>query len=167
MNIDLKSSQPYFLASILKKEYGDIDEVKDFYNLIIEKDLYNWIGDKLGLYDIEGLNMRNFLKKELFRYIYKDPRGNVLAEDIIKKEFPLVHKIINERKKKTPLWLELQKVEADIFVDINKKFIKEGVYSVHDGLYFPLEISGEIFRDLTNNFRKKGFQDFVLINNKY
>jgi hypothetical protein len=99
MNIDLRSSQPYFLASILLKENPSSEDVKSFYNLVIEQDLYKWLGDQLGLYDIEGANMRDFLKKELFRYVYKDPRGNALAQDVIKREYPEVHSIIQRRKR--------------------------------------------------------------------
>jgi hypothetical protein len=161
-SVDLKSSQPYFLSSLLLRDNPDVPEVRQFYQLIIDGDIYEWIAESSDLYKYYEDDRREYIKKEFFRYVYKDPRGSVPVQEIMKREWPVVHRLINKRKGVIPLWLELQRIESRIFLSVANRYISQGCFSVHDGLYYPSEYREPIIDDLKTCFNRAGFSDYVL-----
>jgi len=161
-SLDLKSSQPYFLASLLLKENPYNKEVKKFYELVTEGDLYEWLEEKWGGFEYRSKEeTRNFVKKLFFAYLYKKNQGTNCAQMVFQDNFPEVYKIIKERKRSEELWLTLQKVESSIFIPVANQFVERGCLSVHDALYFPASLEEEVFSALIYKF-----STFNLINYK-
>lgn len=149
VSLDLKSSQPYLLASILLKENPDNKEVQEFYDLITQKDIYIWLAEQWGFSDIFSKEeSRDMAKKMFFNYLYKGNQGSNSAQEIFKHNFPFVYELIKEKKRKEELWLVLQKLEASIFIPVANQFVLEGCLSVHDSLYFPERIRGRVEKAL-------------------
>jgi len=142
-SLDLKSSQAYFLAHYLRKKYPDDTNVKTFFDLIVNEDLYLYLKDKLNY------STRDEAKEEFFHFLYKGNMGYVPVQRIIMNEFPSVYNHIMSlnrecKNNKTSLSVLLQKIESSIFIPICERFIDKGCLSVHDSLYFKQEIEGDL-----------------------
>lgn len=163
-SLDLKSSQPYLLASLLLKENPNNEEVKRFYKLITEKDLYDWLLELWGGFEYRDYDeQRTIAKKMFFSYLYKNSNKGVnTVQELIKRHFPEIYNILTERRKKDELWASLQKIEADIFIKVGNQFVERGCLSVHDSLYFPISLRVEIETALKDRFNQLGFSNYVL-----
>lgn len=162
ISIDLKSSQPYLLASYLNHKYPNVPDVQNFYDLVIHNDIYEWIMSK----DL-SIKSRDDSKKEVFQYIFKiTNKGNCITQQIVKKEFPILNDIISaERKQLNGLANFLQSIEADLFIPICERY-SDDCLSVHDSLYYTKRIETEIEKEILNRFEEKGFHYATLnINN--
>lgn len=153
-SFDLKSAQPYLLASQLIRNY-DYNDVFTFYSTITESDIYNHFSLCSSTY-----YTRDESKIEFMRYLYKDTRGSVPYEDIMKEQFPNVHRIVNEMKldakrKGENLAIVLQREESKIFVEGTKSEISKGALTVHDSVYFKESLKGEIEKVLEGVLRDK------------
>jgi len=154
-SLDLKSSQPYLLSSLLLQEYPNNKEVQRFYELVTDSDLYDWLIENWGFTDIFSYDeSRTLAKKLFFNYLYKKNQGTNSAQQLISKEFPEVYELIKIKKSTEEIWLSLQKLEASIFIPVCNEFVENGCLSVHDSLYFPKEFRGDIERALRENFHK-------------
>ena len=153
-SVDLTSSQPYFLSSILMKEHPNNKEVKRFYELIINNDLYEWVIDKLKL---------NITRKEakvmFFSYLYKKNNGTNEVQQIMMKEFNEVYELIKIKKRSEELWQTLQTVEADIFVSTANEM---KCLSVHDSVYFRQTDRRQVLECIDNKLQQTGFSNYKL-----
>tara|TARA_B100000787_G_C16169289_1_gene285553 strand:+ start:91 stop:1467 length:1377 start_codon:yes stop_codon:yes gene_type:complete len=187
--IDFKTSQPLFLYIILKsifensmdnkvgeflkKKLGtellkkirnkgiDKEELNNFGDIILNKDLYNYIGERIktkgsvneGFYYVDKSNKtwkdiyfdtkRELMKNVIMRSLYKG-RGDEVEEvkGLFASIFEIV-KIINSHKKLSAsdsnLANVLQNIEAYIVLDliakdVSKKFKNIPLFSIHDSL---------------------------------
>jgi len=158
---DLKSAQPYLLISELIKQYN-YQDLHELYNIITNKDLYLYFISKS-----DKRLSRDESKIEFMRYLYKDNRGSVPFEIIIKKEFPNVYMIIRDFKNKlkksnSNLALYLQRKESDIFVMSMCNNISKGVLTVHDSVYFKNSLEQEIKNNLKQNLNNNQYFNFTL-----
>ncbi len=152
-SLDLKSSQPYLLSSILLNENPHEPEVQKFYELVTKGDLYDWLSEIWGFKDIFSYDeARDMSKKMFFNYLYKKNQGTNSAQMLFSTNYPVVYDLIKNRKRKEELWLSLQKLEASIFIPVANKFVSEGCLSVHDSLYFPEGLRGNIESSLHDRF---------------
>ena len=162
-SLDLKSSQPFFLANILIKENPNNSGVKRFYNLIIHEDIYEWVLKRWGNIDTKSpVERRKFAKKQFFSYLYKKNNGSNGVQVMIKKEFPDVYEIIKQRKRILPLWEELQRIEADVFVGVVNQFVSDGCFIVHDQVYFKYSLESSVRSSLKNKFHSMGCFNYNL-----
>lgn len=179
ISLDLKSSQPYLLASLIMNNYhnnplklrnfsptitsdNQNKEIQKFYDLITKDDIYLWIVKQWGQSILSDEDARNMAKTELFRYLYKKNNGSNSVQDLIKREFPIVFEIIRTIKYNSDIWMILQKLEADIFITVGNKFIEQGCLTVHDSLYFPKSLLNSISSALDSRFSELNYKHYIL-----
>ena len=188
--IDFKTSQPLFLyitlktifigsmdnevGAFLKKKLGtellekiqkkgiDLQELNNFGDIIINKDLYNYLCENLSSKkSSEGYfyyysrkekrkicfeNKRDLMKVVMMRTLYSGNKGNDAHVNHVKELFISIFeivKVINENKKlsesKNNLSHVLQSIEAHIILDLIAKDVSEEfkeipLFSKHDSL---------------------------------
>jgi hypothetical protein len=186
IGIDLKSSQPYFLACKMLKEYPDNPDIQKFYNIVTKQDIYTWMleqfdqehPDKFYLdykYDEiyktwigqnKYLLTRNDIKPEFLKVLFKDNKGSTPLQTIFKNKLPSVYDYIRTKKsiKKNNLAIELQKAEADIFIKAADKMFNQGikVLTVHDSIYCKESDKINVLIILKNEFNIQGYKDYIL-----
>ena len=82
-------------------------------------------------------------------------------------EFPDVWKFVQNEKtafkrKKTNYAIELQKIEASIFIEGMRNIFHEGVLSVHDSLYFKAGLRERVHEALRESLLKNKIKSFQL-----
>jgi len=186
VGIDLKSAQPYILSSRLLSLYPDNDQVKEFYTLLTEEDIYthfrnrwielngsanytvNSIDDETfePITEIVEIADRKAAKLEFMRLMYKKTKGSVPFQVVLKNDFPEVYGYLVEMKKKyskgigNNLAVYLQKEESKIFLPVAEKF--KNCLSCHDGLYVKESEAKEVYAALSNNFKALGYNKYKL-----
>ncbi|WP_430817877.1 hypothetical protein [Carboxylicivirga sp. RSCT41] len=164
VELDLKSSQPYFYANELVKYNPTSKDVQRFYDIVVKEDVYEYIGTRIGITE------RKKIKEEFYSYMYKTKvyKSDMLkpkVQTVIEKEFPEVHTIMdNLCKDETPLWLRMQKQEADIFVGSVNNFLSKGkiALSVHDAIAFPKSMRKSVMYQLKARFSKANLINYTL-----
>lgn len=162
-SLDLRSSQPYLLASILLKENPGNYEVQQFYKLVTEHDLYEWFIEKWGGFDYHTYEeARKFSKDLFFGYLYKSNKSTNSSQLVMQEYFPEIFNLIRSKKRTEELWLTLQKLEANIFIPVCNMFVDRGCLSVHDSLYFPLSLKEEVEYTLSKQFALYDLHNYKL-----
>lgn len=175
-SFDLKSSQPYLLASLLLKENPDNKDVLKFYDIVTKRDIYEYFlyhfktiyPDGFITEDqVMNLKTRDDIKPEFLKVLFKDNRGFAVLEKIFKQEFSGVLKFIQDKKRKqsNKLALNLQQEESNIFISAYKECIKQKIdcLTVHDSLYFKEINKDKVYLILTNIFNSLGYINYKLI----
>ena len=174
MSVDLKSSQPFLLASLLLQEHPENKNVKEFYRIITEEDIYDYF--KTRFIEHNGSNTifvnrklisiytRDDVKIEFLKVLFKNNRGNVALENIFKEDFPDVLEFIRilKRTKSNELAILLQIKESKIFIEVFKNLCQLSIDSltVHDSLYFK-EVDIKIILDVLNSkMEQLGYKNF-------
>lgn len=156
-SVDLKAAQPTFLAHHLLNEHPDNKDVREFYRIVTEEDIYNYLDQHYYFREMYARYMpeelRDQSKIEFMRWIFSDARGSAGYGPAIKKEFPDVWKFVQKKKtefkkKGTNYAIELQKKEASIFIEGMRDIFTLGVLSVHDCLYFKAGLKGKVHEAL-------------------
>lgn len=161
IGLDLKSAQPYLLASEML-DNNRCDDVERFYTTVTTNDLYSY----LSLCTSTNYT-RDESKTEFMRYLYSDNRGNVPYKDLMKELFQDVHQIVSDTKRKlmqngTNLALYLQKKESDIFIKGTAELIEEGLLTVHDSVYFKAGLESRTRDRLELQFRTFNKTNYTL-----
>ena len=147
--IDIKTSQPFFLCQILKKEWliNDCDDIKKFIKIVEGGDLYKHF---LERYPYE-FNDRNSVKPMMFKCLFNKRKKVSHYKAIFRKEFPTVYEFIKnyEVNYGEYLWKSLQRMESHfIFNTVYPAIINQikniKLFSVHDSLHFPQKYYSEI-----------------------
>jgi len=184
---DLKSSQPYFLASMMLKEHPTNVDVLKFYDIVTNQDVYVWMLHKfhkshknkyysafvkyddineISIFQDKYILIRDDVKPEFLKVMFKDNRGSTPFQDILKNELPFVYEYIRQKKakQKNNLALELQTIESNIFISAYKKMIKKKlkVLTVHDSIYFKKSDEKIVLKILNNEFKIQGFSNYKL-----
>ncbi|MFW6233306.1 MAG: hypothetical protein ACOC3Z_01440, partial [Nanoarchaeota archaeon] len=144
--IDIKNSQPFFLA-LLMKDTLDLSEIiksdiNRYIDLVKNGLIYEEIIEKCGVKD------RNEAKILMYRVLF-GKNGNKKKENILfKKEFPSVYKFINDYKQKTKdykiLSHKLQLKESEfIFGKVVNHLLSSYpdmvFYTIHDSIVVPIK----------------------------
>jgi hypothetical protein len=147
--LDIKTSQPFFLCQILKKEWliNNDPEIKKFIQIVERGDLYTYFRDKYPLKFVDRAAVKPMIFKCLF-----DKRKNVHHyKQLFRGEFPTVYEFIVNYKVNYGeyLWQTLQRMESHfIFNTVYPAIINQlqdiKLFSVHDSLHFPLKYYSEI-----------------------
>lgn len=134
-NIDMKTSQPLFLAMLLNKEYKSVD-LKIFTDIILNKDIYS---------EFECLNhfQRDIRKPKMYFFLFGQNNDMVKSPIFreFKEKFPNVLNFIQAYKRKDhrELARKLQTMESDFIYNIViKKLIeidsKMPLLTIHDSI---------------------------------
>jgi len=185
---DLKSSQPYFLASRLLKTNGEDENIKTFYEDVTKKDIYTeLLKEYVSLNghnafqsyklkrehgkvvscekSIEYFDSRDDIKPEFLKVMYKGINGGAALLNVFKQAYPSVYKEINKIKStdKKYLPLTLQKDEATIFIEAYKNVSStEWCLSCHDSLYVKSSDKDFMLETVIAEFEKHGYKDYEL-----
>lgn len=148
VELDIKNSQPFFLALLLKEEMNnDDDEMKNYIWLVKEGLFYDYIMDKF----------KNLTRGEVKLLTYKVLFGhngiNSIENKIFKSIFPKIYDYIIDYKRINNdyrfLAHTLQKMESDfVFGKVIKEIYTkiEGIrlFTVHDSILFPMRYEKEV-----------------------
>lgn len=168
LSIDLKSAQPYLLASYLYKKYPNESDVITFYNLVTEGDIYNWTMDKINCTEAVKINNRDECKVEFYRFIFKKTnKGPVPVQKLIKDSLPSLYNIIKSERNElnrnnSTIANYLQSEEAQLFIPVCESFPLECL-SVHDSLYFTGDIECNVREKLEFSFSSRSLTKYKLI----
>lgn len=168
-SLDLKSSQPYLLASYLYSKYPNVDDVKTFYEIVTEGDVYEWAMQNINSTGDRIID-RDECKVEFFRYMFKKTNNShCLIQSLIERELPMLYDLIKAernsmRESGNTLTNYLQATEADIFIPVCESFPNDCL-SVHDSLYFSSGFEMNVKSELESRFSSKCLSGFKLINN--
>lgn len=166
LSVDLKSSQPYLLASYLYKKYPAVKDVETFYNIVTEGDVYDWALEIHNKTEESNINGRDECKVEFYRYILKETnKSDCPIQRIVARELPELYNVIKKERTMlsnngSSIWELLQSSEAELFIPVCEGF-RDDCLSVHDSLYFSRGFEKEIKNELESRFR-----DFSLLKYK-
>ena len=148
-SLDIKSSQPFFLAQILKKELllNSDEEVKRFINIVENADIYQYFFIKHPTL----FNDRSDVKPMMFKCLFDKRKYVHHYKDLFKSEFPAVFDYIENYYiiYGEYLWKTLQRMESKfifntIYPEIINRFKDIKLFTVHDSIHFPEKYQTEI-----------------------
>lgn len=190
MSVDMKSSVPYIFASTILKDNQDNKEIKEFFDIVTNRDIYKWVLDELSkvdknvytkqvevtkedevtkkkykTFDKETITLleRADVKPEFMSFIYSGRRSSHGFYWLFKEKFPTVLNILNSYKK--DMASKLMTEESDIFIPVCRAN-KNISLSVHDSLYFTEEDKEVIVKALDERLAKKGYFGYELTEEK-
>ena len=167
-NLDLKTSRPFFLASLFQKRFPG-KESNTLFEIVTEDDIYPWFLSKANENDVYSYQRYNGIQNSLItnqlitrddskvafmRFIFNNSKRGIrpVYESIFKQEFP---SLFSKIRMSENLATELQQQESHIFIPVASKFALKGCLSIHDGLAFKSGLRSEIDRDLEIMFSKE------------
>jgi len=160
--IDIRNSQPYFLAVFLKNELGEdkFNKELDYYVDVVKNGLvYDIFTDKFP--DI--YKTRDEAKIMVYKVIFGKNIDTKKESKIFREIFPTVYNYLKEYKEISSTYRELshvlQGLESKFIFDNIVKTVKETypyirLFTVHDSVVFPVEYKEEvnlIFRNYLKN----------------
>ena len=163
--IDIKNSQPLFLAKLIKDsgtKWVNEEEFELFRNLTINGKYYNYFMDSCGISD------RNTAKEYTYKVLFGRNGSNSKADKMFMKLFPTIHNFIRLYKKENGdykvLAYELQKSESNL---IFNKIIRQimtlypeiNLVTVHDSIVIQRSYKDSVWAI----FQTKLYEEFGLI----
>lgn len=164
--IDLSSSQVYLLLPLLQKTLAvrssDYKEYKKFSDLVLAGNFYEDLKNLIEPeFKVEGGDKTNFLKFVLFSNTHK-PYGYRKA---FNKIFPTINNAIlelvsNAKDKEEGLAVQLQKMEASLFLDsicpaILSELGEINIFTLHDGLICEEKDFDEVYNIMLDVLKKE------------
>lgn len=179
-SIDLKSAQPYFMASYFLQNYPQNKDVQRFYKLVTEGDVYTYFLERWQKetgknfyfgYDFKiNKSIRKNIKTrdedakpEFLKLLFKITGRKPQFDFILKEDFADVYKILNEDK--ANLASKLQRMEAEIFVPIATQFADKGCLSTHDGFHFKPSLREQLKGSLRDSLNERNYINYTLKEN--
>lgn len=166
-NIDIRCSQPTFIGLLVRDVQGDMKNgLVEYFDLIEnpEKDLYEYIGTKLGLE--MNKQTRDYIKKEFFHTLYGPIKSDDKIYKIIQTDFPAIAKTMwNIKNGKSfrkqdygKFSIEMMRAEAkfiigEVLEDIWKYDPNIFVITIHDSVMVKRDDV-----DVVSNIIKKRFE---------
>lgn len=155
--LDVKSSQPFWLSQVMKREVliSDVEEVQRFIKILEDKnqDIYILFVDKYPeiFNDPDpDVNRRNS-KMMVIKSLFDRTRRKVEHKELFKKEFPYISEYMDVYKYDSfqELWVTLQKMESDfIFKKVYRSIVQEiptiKLMTVHDSISYPIQYHDKI-----------------------
>ncbi|UOR07464.1 hypothetical protein MUN82_10280 [Hymenobacter aerilatus] len=155
VNLDIRNSQPFIFAAILKDYYKAStvlpEDVQEYINLCAVGTIYEEIMNRL---QVEETQRRTF-KIKFFANLFfckNQHSENSKAGKLFMQDFPNVYRVIHENKAVNYKYLAIlmQRKEASIILKtISKKLQKQGIYhnTIHDSV-IVLESDVETVKNL-------------------
>ena len=148
-SLDIKTSQPFFLVQILKREWlvnGD-PGIQQFIKLVETGDLYNHFIQRYP----DKFTDRKSVKPMVFKCLFDEEKYNHVYKELFRSEFPVVYEFIENYHGNygEPLWKTLQRMESQlIFGTIYPRIINEikgiKMFTVHDSIHYPEKYHGRV-----------------------
>ena len=128
-NIDLKNSQPFFLAMAIKNEKSIAKIEREFYHkLVTTGTFYNYLTYQYQIYSGKNKTEKD-LKKMVFKIYYSKVNQAKKEKQFFASLFPTIMEYINNTNKldNATLAIKLQRMESDIIIGtvlprINKEY---------------------------------------------
>jgi hypothetical protein len=142
LSLDIKTSQPFFLAQILKSEWlnNECPEIQKFISLVEGGDLY----DHFLIRYPDLFKDRDAVKPMVFKSLFDTREYVHHYKELFKVEFPVVYEFIESYPIVfgEELWRTLQRMESElVFNKIYQTIINEiegiRLFTVHDSIHFP------------------------------
>ena len=135
--LDIKASQPFFLAQILKHYHPDTPETQKFIDLNENGDFYQYFVDQHP----QRFHERNNVKKPIYQVLFDE--NITRGQFFFKKQFPSIFSFIKSYSGiyKIELWEALQEMESDfifnnVYINVIKSYPDIPIFTVHDSIYF-------------------------------
>lgn len=149
--IDIKNSQPFFLAMFLKQEFGENipDEFNYYFDVVSNGLIYDIILDKYS----HIYNSRDEVKIMIYKVIFGKNIDSKPESKIFKEVFPEVYNFIKKYKYNRDSYKELshklQRLESDFIfgqdiTKIKEKFPHIRLFTIHDSIIFPKKYKEEV-----------------------
>lgn len=165
--LDIKSSQPFFLSQVMKRDplLYDNEEVKRFISILEDdkQDIYLIFVKKYPEYfnlNDEKLN-RKKSKQMVIKSLFNRKKTLPKYKEIFKKEFPFIFEYMNIYKEYSlnHLWLSLQRMESEfIFTKVYMSVISQipgiKIITVHDSICYPIKYH-ETVKQIWETHRKE------------
>ena len=158
MEIDIKNSQPLFLASILSQEMDPNDnEIKKFIELAKEGLFYDYFVDKFP-----GTNRKD-IKLLIYKVLFGRNGLKTIQNKRFQEVFPKIYEYILECKKMNEdyryLSHRLQRMESDfifgkVIKEIWEKYPHIKLFTVHDSINFPMKYKRQVEEIFIDNLKK-------------
>jgi hypothetical protein len=155
--LDIKSSQPFFLSQLLKKDplLFDIEEVQRFIRILEDdnQDIYNQFVNKYPEYfkSKDPKKNRKKSKKLVIMSLFDRTSRKTIYKETFKKEYPFIFDYMNNYSGDSlqELWSSLQRMESEfIFKKVYKSIINQfpeiKLFTVHDSIYYPIKYHDSI-----------------------
>ena len=169
--LDVKSSQPFFLSQVLKRDplLFDNEEVQRFIKILEDdsQDIYLLFVDKYPQYFKfkDRKRNRNKSKMMVIKSLFNRKKEQTTKyKEIFKKEFPFIFDYMEnyEDDSLQELWLSLQRLESDfifkkVYMSIINQFPNIKIITVHDSIYYPLKYHDSI-KKIWDKHRKEMIQ---------
>ncbi|MBF9237470.1 hypothetical protein I2I05_08670 [Hymenobacter sp. BT683] len=167
VNLDIRNSQPFILACLLKKQYGDAsilpEDVQHFIDLTMTGKFYDCIMDRMNIAATE----RKEFKVQFFANIFfctNEYAKRTQDGKLFKELFPNVYAIIVQMKTKDALGgheklaIAMQHLEADIILGaVGKKLEAEGIWynTIHDSVVVSIQAADRTRELMLEAFRQE------------
>ena len=158
MEMDIKNSQPLFLASLLQEEIDPTDtEIKNFIDLTKNGIFYDYFMDKFGSLS------RSEVKLLIYKVFFGRNGFKSIENKIFEKIFPKIYGYILDYKKINDdyryLSHKLQKMESNfifnqVIKEVYEKYPHIKLFTVHDSINFPVKYKKEVEEIFNKNLRK-------------
>jgi hypothetical protein len=140
-SIDIKTSQPFFLVQIMKKEWliNDQIEFQHFIRLVETRDLYDHFINRYP----DRFKDRKSVKPMVFRCLFDEEPYKHIYKELFKNEFPEIYEFLQYYHVNygESLWKTLQRMESEliygnIYQSITNQFPYIKLFTVHDSIHF-------------------------------
>jgi hypothetical protein len=135
--LDIRASQPFFLAQLLKKYHPDTPETQKFIEINENGDFYQYFVDQYP----KRFHERNDVKKPIYQVLFDE--NITRGQFFFKKQFPSIFSFIKSYRGiyKIELWEALQEMESDfifnnVYINVIKSYPGIPLFTVHDSIYF-------------------------------
>ena len=150
--LDIKSSQPFFLSQLLKRDplLYNVQEVQRFIDIMEDdtQDIYLQFVSKYPNYfksKDPKINRRK-AKKLVIMSLFDHKSKPRIYKEIFRNEFPYIYDYMNNYSSDAfqELWSSLQALESEfifnkVYISVIKQFPEIKLFTVHDSIYYPIK----------------------------
>ena len=176
VSADLKSAQPYFLASYLNDAFPTDDNIKQFYHDTTTSDIYTMMlneflsnrpdGKYFGFKGEQTILTRTDVKIAFLTVMFKPNKGGAAILHEFSKLYPAVYEAMKRIKHKqhNALSIKLQIIESTIFIGAYRELSDLGIWvtPVHDSLYVKASDKEIMLSVLNKHFALNGYKNYTL-----
>jgi hypothetical protein len=152
VELDIKSSQPFFLSQVMKRDplLSDNEEVKRFIDILEDstQDIYRIFVKKYPEYFTSKDEQKNRNKSKLMvlKSLFNRKKNMTKYKEIFKREYPFIFDYMNMFKYDSfqELWLTLQRMESEfifnkVYMSVIKQIPEIKIITVHDSILYPMK----------------------------
>lgn len=150
--LDIKNSQPFFFAVLLKNEIGEDkfnEETKKYVEIVKNGLIYDELLNKYP----DKIKSRNDAKILMYKVLFGNNKDNKKENNMFRSLYPSVYEYILEYKNLSGSYkslshqlqvLESKTIFNDIITTIKEKIPQIKLFTVHDSIVFPKKYKNEV-----------------------